>query len=114
MLTLTKHRDEAEAFQFDFTNLLGTNETISSITAVKIVRRSTAAGGWTDVSAQFGSPAGSIVTGEKKIQFTLAAATGSQQAAGMYVLYGEVVTSDAETLVQTGNLTVSDRASLTA
>jgi len=106
-MSLNKHRDESEVFTIDFAARLGQAETLLSVVALRLHK---AAGA--EVSAEFGAPAGAV--NGAMVSYTLAAAAGpTEQAAGIYIIYCEVTTSDGEILVETPSLTVTDTASIT-
>jgi hypothetical protein len=100
----TKHRDEKETFEFDFTARLVQGETLS-LPAVKVAQR-IGQELWQDRSAEFvqGAP---IVVANVKVQFTLkAAATDEQLAHRDYDVYVKADTSQGRILVGTTALDV--------
>lgn len=101
----TKHRDEKETYEFDFTKRLAQGETLST-PVVKIAQR-VGKELWTDRSGEFVEGAPTI--DGAKVQFTLkvAGAAGEQLSHRDYDVYVSATTNQGRILVGTTELDVT-------
>lgn len=96
MATWSKHRRSEIDRSADFTNVLNSTETISSVNSIEITRY----GRTVDLSTEFGSPTGTPSTGGKLVDFTLGASTDSaHQERGTYQVLVEARSSEGEDVV---------------
>lgn len=89
-----KHREEVDAYAHDFAPDLAAGETLSTVTKTEV--QENPGGTWTDVSSEFGSPAGTI--DGTTVEFTLEAAGAGDQDEGNYRVLVVVTTSEGRTL----------------
>lgn len=108
---LEKHRLEIEDYSVDFAGRLSTGETLSSVSAVRVLHGSP--GSWINVSSQFGIT--NIGTSGDKVLFRMGAATtGNQDANSDYYVRVQVSTSAGRSLTSVHVLYVSEQADTSA
>jgi hypothetical protein len=114
MPALEKHRDEKEVYSVSFDEKrLADGEALTGTPTVKLYTGSFK-DGYTDVSSQFTITNITLADTNTDVQFTSAIATGTNQAAGVYLGKITCGTTNSRTVVQTFTLTVSDRGSTTS
>lgn len=89
----TKHRQEKYDVAVDFTDALDSGDGVSSVSSITITRFNQ----HTDLSSEFGSPAGSV-NGDS-VEMTLSQASTGEQDSRIYQMAVEVDTSNGDTLV---------------
>lgn len=103
-MSFEKHRDERQSYAIDLAARLADGESLTGSPTVRVHDTLDDA----DVSAEFGSPEGSI--DGTRVEFVLdAAQDAAHQANGDYYVYARVQTTDDEILVETPLLRVRIR-----
>lgn len=87
------YANEARPIVIDFAADLATGETLSGIASVKIAQLDN--GVWTDVTSQFYTSGAQVQANTQAVIPKIAAASGTDQAAGEYTLTVAVNTSDS-------------------